>query len=174
MSQFVPLLFIIAIVFVLAKKYLPQKTSVPTKAPSQLPAGAESEFILCAFSMLAKLAAADGDATRIERERVEKYITEELGLDRKAGELALKVYDSALNSPLELRDYAERFEKTFRSQHRLKDRMVQLLLELSATDGVLSKEEDRAIRSSALLLGLSEVGYERLKNRCFPDSSNLH
>ena len=46
---------------------------------------------------------------------------------------------------------------------QLQDQVVEVLLCLSAADGKLTPEEDRLVRSAALLLGLTVPGYERIK-----------
>ena len=55
-----------------------------------IPADSPTAFYVCTFSMLGKLAAADGKVTRDEKRKVEEYITKTLKLDKKRRKLAKK------------------------------------------------------------------------------------
>ncbi len=128
-----------------------------------IPADSRSAFIVCVFSMLGKLASADGHVSPEEAAKVEDYMDFHLKLDRKTRSLALRVFRESVNSPLELRDYAEKFRQTHRERYRMFDAMIEILVELSAADGVLSSREDELIGSAALVLGLTEPAYEGIK-----------
>lgn len=130
-----------------------------------LPADSPAAFITYTFSMLGKIAAADGKVSYEEKLRVERYIDEDLKLDAKLKTLALHVFSDAFDSPLELRDYALKFNDTFQNRVQLADQVVELLLCLSAADGLITPEEDQLVRSAALLIGLTIPGYERLKEK---------
>ena len=140
----------------------------------KLPSHSRSSFILCTFSMLAKLAESDGDISGEEIARVRSYIYETLNLDRKTSELALRVFSDATKSPLELRDYAEKFQKSFSEQVLVLNAAVEILVDLSLADGRLSPNEDELLRSAALLLGMSEPGYERIKKERLGTQSSVH
>ena len=130
-----------------------------------LPSSSQGAFIVCTFSMLSKLAALDGDVSEEELVRVEEYIEDSLKLDRKTKKLALNVFQEARESPLEIRDYAEQFKKTYPDAVQLHDRLIEVLVELSVADGRLDEAENKVIRSAALLLGLTEAGYNRIKSK---------
>lgn len=133
-----------------------------------IPADSQPTFILCTFSMLGEIAEADGKVTEDEVERVSRYIDSELKLDAKTKKLALSVFREAPESPLELRDYAEKFQKAFPERVQRIEQLVSILIGVSAADGFIDPEEDTLIRSAALLLGLSIPGYERLKEKHGP------
>jgi len=128
-----------------------------------IPVESRAAFIICVFSMLGKLAEADEHVSPAETAKVESYIDFQLRLDRETKALALKVFRDAASSPLELRDYAEKFRKTYPEGDRLCDSIVEILVELSVADGVLSIREDKLIGSAALLLGMTEPGYNGIK-----------
>ena len=130
-----------------------------------LPPTSHAAFIVCTFSMLGKLAEADGEVSEDEIRRVEKYMDSELKLDGKTKALALDVFKNAAASPLELRDYAEKFQSTFPDSVQRIDKIVEILVEVSAADGILAPSEERLIRSAALLLGVTEPAFERIKSR---------
>ncbi len=132
-----------------------------------IPPEARSAFIVCTFSMLGKIAAADGAITPLERKRVENFINSKLELDSKSSVLALGIFDEAAESPIGLREYAEKFAETMPNRLVLRDQVVEALIQVSAADGVLHPEEQKALRSAALLLGLSEGAFERMKEKYF-------
>ena len=131
----------------------------------RLPSDSPAAFITCTFAMLGKIAAADGKVSAEEVRKVERYIDEDLKLDAKLRVLALQVFNEAFASPLELRDYADKFSSVFKNRVQLQDQVVEVLLCLSMADGRLTAEEDRLVRSAALLLGLTVPGYERIKQK---------
>ena len=131
----------------------------------EIPLESRATFIVCTFSMLGKLSGIDGEISEAEMRRVEKYIDEELKLDDKTRALALETFETASRSPLDLRDYAEKFASAFPDRVQRLNQLVEILVAVSVADGVLSPEEDRAIRSTALLLGISEPAFERIKSK---------
>lgn len=129
------------------------------------PEESQAAFLVCTFSMLAKIVAADGAVSPREMSAITGYMDNELQYDKKAKALAMKVFDDALDSPLELRDYAQKFKDAFPDRVQLLDRIVQILLEVSFADGMLDPAEDSEVRTAALLLGMSDPGYQRLKKK---------
>ena len=130
-----------------------------------IPSEAQSAFFVCTFSMLSKLAAADGRITADEVAAVKKYIEGHLRLDRKRAEMALKIFQEAEDSPLSFRDYAEKFKESFPERVQVLDTMIDVLLQVSMADKKLHQSEESLIRSAALLFDLSEARFERLKAR---------
>jgi len=139
-----------------------------------IPADTETAFLVCTFSMLGKLAQTDGRVSEEETARVEKYIDESLKLDKKRRALALKVFREGASSPLELRDYAEKFASTYPDRVQLCDRMIGILVDLAGADGLLSPAEDEEIGSAAILLGLSQAGYKRIKEKHLVGKPTIH
>ena len=139
----------------------------------KLPADSPSSFIACVFSLLGKLAAADGRVTKDETRKVERYIDEELKLDPKLRILALEVFQEAFDSPLEVRDYVEKFSHVFRDKVQLPEQVVELMLCVSMADGELNDSEAQLVRSAALLMGLSPPAFERVKEKVIRKSEGL-
>lgn len=166
-----------ALLYVFVNAFLPTRAKARARAnrpSSKLPKDSEGTFIVCAFSMLGKLAQADGAISQEEIQRVDDYIGNSLKLDSKLRELALSVFKEAGSSPLEMRDYAERFQKTFSEKVHLASELVTILLEVGASDGILALEEERNIRTAALLIGMSDPGFERLKQEILGQSPIVH
>lgn len=151
------------------------RQSISIKPKLNIPEDSIAPFIVCTFSMLGKVAHADGRVSQQETAKIEDYIDKKLALDPKLKKLALEVFHQSAASPLEFRDYVEKFRKSAAGTRlQLCDQIVSILLEVSAADGILSLEEEKLIHTAALLLGLSEPGFERIKKECIPDSALVH
>lgn len=177
MNIFVLIIFfasVVALVILFSRNGGFAKRGLGRARAMNLPADAQSAFLVCTFSMLGKLAEADGQVSKDEEEKVKQYAEERLLLDTKTKALALKVFKDAVSSPLQLRDYAEKFRSTYPDRVQLLDRMVEILVEVSAADGVLAPREEELARSAALLLGLTEAGYERIKKKCGVEAVLVH
>lgn len=164
MNALLPLALIAAVVVFLARR-LSFPTQTESLSRGNLPVGREATFLQCAFSMLGKLAAADGEVSEEEEERVRSYIREELELPPKLEDLAMSVYSDALESPLEMRDYVERFRKAFPDSVQHPQRLVELLLDVSCQDGLLHHREEEELYSAALSLGLSKPAIDSLVSK---------
>ncbi len=143
-------------------------------APMKIPGDSHQAFIVCTFSMLAKLSLADGAVTAEEKKVMQSYIRDELGLNRKYQRLALRVFEEAKNSPLDVRDYAQAFQKAYPDRIQLHERVMRTLLALSVSDGIFSDEEARQLRSVALLLGFSEPAFEGIMFEYVKPQNLLH
>lgn len=141
---------------------------------SSLPADAESQFLLCTFSMAAKIIAADGKIEPEERNRLSEYMRSELSLSEKEEKLAWKIFDEALGNELELRDYAHAFKRYFPDRVQLTDRVVVTLLGLASSDGYVHPKEEEEIRTAALLLDIPAPTYERLKSENLKNEERFH
>ena len=139
-----------------------------------VPPDSPTAFFVCVFGMLAKLAEADGHVSELENKTVKRYLKENLRLGFRKRRIAMKAYAEGLQSPLELRDYAVRFQEAYPDRVVLKDQIITILLELSVADGVLSPQEDKLIRSAALLLDLSEAAYERMRAKYVTAEQHVH
>jgi DnaJ like chaperone protein len=140
----------------------------------KLPAESQQAFIVCAFSMLAKLSETDGVVSAPEKAVLNAYIRDELGLNRKFERLALRVFDEAKDSPLQLRDYAIAFCDAYPDRIQLHESLLRTLLALSVSDGVFTEDERLALRSVALILGFSEAAFERMVFEFVKPQNLLH
>lgn len=165
-------LFSLYRLFIKRRSY--KESSSSRAALEALPSSAKSAFLVCVFSMLAKIVASDGEIGDEELRRVEAYIDEELSLSGRLKELAKEVFQSALKDDLELRDYALRFREEHKDRVALFSSIIRLLIEIAAVDSYLSPDEDRQIRSAAILFGISEAGYEGEKKRLGVRSAMVH
>jgi len=130
---------------------------------------AQMTFFVATFSMLAKVARADGRISPEEIHAVEDFMANELNLTPESKRFAVEIFETAINSPMAFEDFAGQFYHQFRNQPRLLDLMIDVLLRLSVADGTLSESEEKLISSAARIFHFSEQKYHELKSRYAPD-----
>ena len=131
-------------------------------------------FFVATFSMLAKVASADGRISPEEIHTVEHFMVNELNLNPESQRFAVEIFETAINSPMTFEDFAGQFYLQFRNQPRLLDLMIDVLLRLSVADGTLSESEEKLISSAARIFHFSEQKYSELKSRYAPDSEKYY
>ena len=130
---------------------------------------AQMTFFVATFSMLAKVAQADGRISPKEIQAVEDFMANELNLSPESKRFAVEIFETAINSPMAFQDFAGQFYHQFHNQPRLLDLMIDVLLRLSVADGALSDSEEKLISSAARIFRFSEQKYNELKARYAPD-----
>lgn len=130
---------------------------------------AQMTFFVATFSMLAKVAHADGRISPEEIQAVENFMANELNLTPESKRFAVEIFETAINSPMAFQDFAGQFYHQFHNQPRLLDLMIDVLLRLSVADGALSDSEEKLISSAARTFRFSEQKYNELKARYAPD-----
>jgi DnaJ like chaperone protein len=126
---------------------------------------AQMTFFVAAFSMLAKLAEADGRVSPEEIQTIEDFMAHELNLSPQSKRFATDIFETALGSPAPFQDFATQFYQEFQNQPQLLDLMIDVLLRLSIADGILSNSEERLINAAAGIFNFSEKKYQELKSR---------
>jgi len=126
-------------------------------------------FFVATFSMLAKVAKADGRITPEEIQTVEDFMAHQLNLSPESKRFAVEVFETAIHSPMEFEDFAGQFYHQFHNQPRLLELMIDVLLRLSVADSTLSESEETLIRSAARIFHFSEQKYNEFKSRYAPD-----
>ncbi len=100
-------------------------------------------FFVAAFSMLAKIAKADGRVSEKEIEMIDQFINQELKLDQSSMGEAINI---------------------FRHQPQIISLMMDILIRVSAADGSISPEEDHMLHTAATIFNYSDSAFTRLKS----------
>jgi DnaJ like chaperone protein len=122
-------------------------------------------FFVAAFSMLAKLAQADGRVTKEEIDSIEGFMVRDLHLDPQGRTVAINIFRTALNAPGTFDDFAHQFYHQFHNQPQMLEVMVDILLRVAVADGRMTTGEENLIRSAVAIFNLSDVRYQHLKSR---------
>ena len=145
-----------------------------TYSPAQrarLSPGEEAQFtfFVAAFSMLAKLAKADGRVSKEEVDAVKNFMVYDLNLNPESRRLATNVFHAAIESPDNFVDFATQFYSQFRTQHQMLDLMIDILLRVSVADGALSASEENLILSAVRIFNFSDEKYRNLRSKYIQD-----
>ena len=134
----------------------------PTLSPIK---GAQMTFFVATFSMLAKLARADGQVTRDEIATIEGFMQNELRLSLQSRQVASRIFETALNAPDSFEDYARQFDAAFHGNPQLLEFMLDFLMRVAMADGHLSREEEKLVRQAATIFGLGEQRFQDIRSR---------
>lgn len=126
---------------------------------------AQFTFFVATFSMLAKLARADGRVTPEELASIEKFMLYDLNLNPQSRQVAMNIFHTAAQSPQRFEDFANQFYVHFRGQPQLLDMMIDIMLRVAMADGSLSENEERLILAAARIFQFSDTQYAQIRSR---------
>ena len=135
---------------------------------------AQLTFFVAAFSMLAKLAKADGRVSQAEIETVENFMIYDLNLDPQSRQIARNIFQTAIESRENFNDFAAQFYNQFRTQYQMLDLMIDILIRVSVADGSLSQSEEQLILAAVRIFNFSDEQYKKLKSRYVQDSEKYY
>ncbi len=158
------------------ERYLSSDIKRPGLGAGQLSNNEEAQltFFIAAFSMLAKIPKADGRISEIEISSVEDFMQRDLNLDNESKNTARNIFREAVNSPEHFDAFALQFYSVFRNQPRLIELMMDVLLRVSAADGVISSEEEVLLLSAARIFNISDSAYSNYKKRYVKETNKYY
>ena len=122
-------------------------------------------FFVAAFSMLAKLAQADGRVTREEIDSIEDFMSKDLRLNAESRNAAVNIFRTALNAPGTFSDFARQFYGQFYDQPQMIEVMIDILLRVAVADGNMSAKEEELILIAVNVFRFSSLRYNQLKSK---------
>ena len=122
-------------------------------------------FFVAAFSMLAKLAQADGRVTREEIDSIEDFMNNDLRLNSESRTAAVNIFRTALNAPGTFDDFARQFYGQFHDQPQMIEVMIDIMLRVAVSDGRMSAREEELILVAVNIFRFSTVRYNQLKSK---------
>ncbi len=134
----------------------------PTLSPTE---GAQMTFFVATLSMLAKIARADGRVTRDELTAIEAFMQNELRLGFQSRQVAIRIFETALEAPDAFEDYARQFYGAFHANPQLLEFMLDILMRVALADGRFSPEEEKLVHSAARIFGFSDQHFQNLRAR---------
>lgn len=126
---------------------------------------AQLTFFVGTFSMLAKIAKADGTVHREELQEVERFISRDLRLDPQSARIAREIFDTALMSEEKFENLAAQFYNQFKDEPQILELLIDVLYRVSAADRKLSIEEERLIKTAAEIFHFSAHHTDTIKKR---------
>ncbi len=131
-------------------------------------------FFVASFSMLAKLAKADGRISDAEMRSIRQFMVRDLNLNAQSQQAAEQIFHAALRTPQSFEDFAGQFYQHFYGQPQLLELMIDILLRVSVADGSLQEDEERLILSAVRIFKLTEADYQKLKSRYVRDTDRFY
>ncbi|MFD1218070.1 co-chaperone DjlA [Microbulbifer celer] len=125
--------------------------------------GAQTVFIVALFSMLAKMAKADGQVSKAEIQLVEDFIKHNLRLSPEDRQQAIKIFQNAKDDQYTIYDYAQQFRQLIRNQ-AMREMVYRLLFAVAFADGELHPAEEQILKQIPASLGLHESIFTAMFN----------
>jgi DnaJ like chaperone protein len=135
---------------------------------------AQMTFFVASFSMLAKIARADGRVVDSEITSVRRFMAQDLKLNTQSMRAAEMIFQTALNSQQSFDDFAVQFYQQFHDQPQLMEMMVDILIRVSVADGQLNDIEERLISSAVRVFNISADMYQKIRLRYIQDSDQYY
>ncbi len=120
-------------------------------------------FFVGAFSMLAKLAAADGQISDGARRKVNEFMTVDLGLSGQSLQYARSIFDQALSQNVSFENLADQFYFNFRTSPQILTLMLDIFYRVAMEDGRISNNEERLIDYAARAFHISDSMHESIR-----------
>ncbi len=121
-------------------------------------------YFAATFSMLGKIAKADGVVTPHEIEVIDRVMRDNLQLDSRARRFAIDIFNAAKDSDQQFEDFAGQFYSEFGNSPEMLGSLVELLLLVAHADGEFHEAEEIMILKAVKIFGLQDH-YRQLKSR---------
>lgn len=116
----------------------------------------QSIYFTAVFSMLGKLAKADGVVTQYEIDMIDRVMRDNFRLTPQARNLAIEIFNTAKDSNDRFEDYAHQLNDEFGDAKEVLVSIVDLLMLVAHADNELHPEEDRMILEAVRIFGIEE------------------
>lgn len=119
-------------------------------------------FFTAAFSMVGKLAKADGRVCEDEIAAIRRIAAEAMGLDEQTRRFAIEILNRSKTSAESFEDYAREFAGYFAQDQQMCSFMLTFLFEVAMADGKLHPSEEAMLRLAKAHFRLSDTFYNSL------------
>jgi len=122
-------------------------------------------FFVGTFSMLARVAAADGTVSEAETRKVREFMRQDLRLDPQSISVAERIFNSALYSSQNFEELASQFYGEFRAQPQILELLIDILYRVAAADGGVIQSEENYIQQAARIFQFSQQRIDTIRKR---------
>jgi len=144
------------------------------RSPGSAGEQAQMAFFVASFSMLAKLAKADGGVTDAEMQSIRQFMAQDLNLNAQSRQAAEQIFQAALQTPQSFDAFAGQFYQHFARQPQLLELMIDILFRVSVADGALHESEEQLILSAVRIFHLTETDYQKIKSRYIKNTEKFY
>ena len=151
---------------------------IDKKGPMAAPAPgaveqAQAAYFISIFSILGKLAKADGVVTRDEISVVNEFISH-MNMPEHEVQFAKQVFNEAKVSSYSIDDFAKQFYQMNRQQPTVLFSFLDVLFRLAAADGTLHHAEEAALNRIKTIFHVSDQQFNNLKAVYFKDNGKYY
>ena len=129
---------------------------------------AKAAFFVSIFSILGRIAKADGVVTRDEIAVVDNFINS-MNISPKEREFARQIFNEAKNSQYSIDDFAAQLYKINRQNPNVLLSFMDVLFQVAAADGTFHPAEENALKRIKSIFRIDNEHFENLKARYFED-----
>lgn len=133
----------------------------------------QAAYFISLFSILGKLAKADGVVTQDEISIVEQFLST-LRLPEQQKQFARNVFNESKNSPYSIDDFAAQLYQVNQAQPTILLSFMDLLFKLAAADGKLHQAEEAALLRVKNIFRISDLQFENLKSVYFKNDHRYY
>ncbi|MCP4716380.1 MAG: DnaJ domain-containing protein [Deltaproteobacteria bacterium] len=143
------------------------ETRVP---PEQI----QATYFVCIFSILGKIAKADGVVSKDEIAVVENFINT-MNISTDEAQFAKQVFIEAKDdTAYSIDDFAAQFFQLNKNNPLLLQSFLDILFQVAAADGVLHRAEETDLEKIKNVFGISDHQFENLKARYFKETDKYY
>lgn len=124
----------------------------------------QSIYFAAVFSMLGKLAKADGTVSQHEIDIIEQVMRQKFRLTPQARKLAIDIFNAAKDSPEPFENFARQLHQEFGGSREIMASVTDLLMVVAYADGELHDAERELIEAAVRIFGI-ENEYEQIRSR---------
>lgn len=142
-----------------------------TRSGPSMPFGGDPQyqaqlvFFVGTFSMLAKLAMADGSVSEHERRKVIEFIDQDLHLIGESRDAALRIFEAAVREGGSFEEFAFQYYQQFRHDRNMLELAVDILYRVGMADGSMTASEQQLIFSAVRIFQIPPSIIDVLKSR---------
>lgn len=132
-------------------------------------------YFTATFSMLGKLAKADGTVTQQEIDVIDRVMRQNLRLNAQARNFAIQIFNTAKDSDESFENFAHQFYEEFGRSEAVLTSVIDLLLLVAHADQEVGAAEEKMILSAVKIFRL-EQQYQQIRSRFsgVPDDINRY
>jgi len=134
---------------------------------------AQAAYFVSLFSILGKLAKADGTVSREEITIVNQFLST-LRLPEEQKQFAKNIFNEAKNSPYSVDDFAAQLYQINRGQPTILLSFMDLLFKVAAADGKLHKGEEAVLLRIKNIFRINDNQFVNLKSVYFKDAGRYY
>jgi len=126
---------------------------------------AQMTFFVGTFSMIARVAAADGKVSEAEVKKVREFMRRDLQLDPQSSSVAERIFQTALSNSQPFEQLASQFYDEFRGQPQILELLIDILYRIASEDGGVNAQEEAYIDQAARIFRFDQHRIENIRTR---------